>query len=85
MPLDHTNSVHIAIVGVVAGMLACSDGDNRTVSLTPSSVVTHTPTAQHRRLPFPKPPVRPAGTAGSRLRPERVVGGDNGPVRHVLA
>ena len=38
MPLGHMNSVHIAIVGVLAGMLACSDGDNRTVSLTPSSV-----------------------------------------------
>lgn len=36
MPLAHTNSVHIAIVGVLAGMIACSDGDHRTVSLAPS-------------------------------------------------
>jgi hypothetical protein len=48
MPLGHTNFVHSAIMGVLAGMLACSDGDNRTVSLTPSSVVTHRPTAPAR-------------------------------------
>ena len=56
MPLGHTNSVHIAIMGVLAGMLACSDGDNRTVSLTPSSVVTHSPTA-------PAPPITVTETA----------------------
>ena len=46
MPLAHTNSVHIAIVGVLAGMIACSDRDNRTVPLAPSPAVASAPTDQ---------------------------------------
>lgn len=47
MPLAHTNSVHLAIVGVLASLIACSDRDNRTVSpLTPSPAVASAPTDQ---------------------------------------
>ena len=57
MPLANTNSVHLAIVGVLASMIACSDRDNRTVSpLTPSPAVASAPTPP---VPAPSPPPNP--------------------------